>query len=481
MSETTYSIENAKSGRSSCKKCKEKIGKGEIRLGVSAPGPGDYNMQSWYHPKCFTLPRKVQKEGIDAATFVADMLEDNTEDQILSNKADEIISDIEYKAPKKKKEEGGTSGASKSIKRLKEDLSKLRAEAIKEEDDDEEEGPKKKKVKSEKSTVLADNDRARAEVFALYEGCKNDELKDVLRWNKQMIGGNKDAMMSRIIDGHLHGRLGMCPTCNKGRVKLTEDDGGATAYCNGFFDEDAGFRVKCFFKCKVDEAPRLHPWYSKEPTEEEKEAMEAQDEAAQSGGATGEEQTEKVKEDTEKLTKLVKGIDWDMSNATGIKQAAKDMLAICKSYLAFPSDAKKARMEVGKIIVANKNLPATEVLAEVISKFGFAEVKGESKRKQQEALASVCGHPANASVVEVFLEMSKLWFKEGDSMRGAATAKAAEAIKGIKYEITEENAKGLGKGKGKVAGIGKGSSEKIYEFVTTGRIEKLEDLRAASL
>ena len=45
MSETTYSIENAKSGRASCKKCKEKIGKGEIRLGVSAPGPSDYNVQ----------------------------------------------------------------------------------------------------------------------------------------------------------------------------------------------------------------------------------------------------------------------------------------------------------------------------------------------------------------------------------------------------------------------------------------------------
>lgn len=298
---------------------------------------------SWYHPKCFTLPRKVTKEGIDAATFVNDMLEDNTNDEILSDKADEIISDIEYKAPKKKKgeEEGTASGASKSIKRVKEDLEKIRAEVVKEEDYDE--VPKKKKAKKEEKRGLSENDRARAEVFAIYEGCKNDELKDVLRWNKQMVGGNKDALMTRIIDGHLNGRLGRCPTCKEGRVKLTEDDGGATAYCNGFFDEENAVRQSCFFKCKIDKAPRLQPWYSKEPSEEEMEAIEAQDEAAKSGGAASADQNEKVIEVTEKLTKLVKGIEWDMSDHPGIKKAAKNMAKICKSYLAIPSDEKKAR------------------------------------------------------------------------------------------------------------------------------------------
>ena len=33
--ETTYIIENAKSGRSACKKCKTKIGKGDLRIGVT--------------------------------------------------------------------------------------------------------------------------------------------------------------------------------------------------------------------------------------------------------------------------------------------------------------------------------------------------------------------------------------------------------------------------------------------------------------
>lgn len=472
-SETTYSIENAKSGRSSCKKCKEKIGKGEIRLGVSSPGPGGFDLQSWYHPKCFTLPRKVTKAGIDAATFVADMLEDNTEGQTyVSDNTDELISDIEYKAPKKKKVEGPATGSSKTIKRVKEDLEKIRAEAI----SDDDEGPKKKKAKK----GLSEDDRAKAEVYGIYEGCKNDELKDVLRWNKQMVGGTKDALLARIIDGHLNGRLGRCPACKNGRVKLAEDGDGA--FCNGYFDEENGVRVSCFFKSSIDKAPRLHPWYSKEPSEEEMEAIEAQDEAAKSGGATSEEQTENVKEDTEKMTKLVKGIDWDMSDSSGIKQAMKDMVGICEGYLAIPSDAKKARMEIGKIIVANKSLPATEVLAEIIDRFGFAEIKGEAKKKQEDAIASLCANSANASLVEAFLEMSKLFFKSGDSIRGNANAKAAEAIKGIDFEINEDNALGLGKGKKtKVAGIGKGSAEKIKEFIETGQIEKLEELRASYL
>ena len=39
MSETTYVIENSASGRASCKKCKEKIRKDELRIGVMASGP----------------------------------------------------------------------------------------------------------------------------------------------------------------------------------------------------------------------------------------------------------------------------------------------------------------------------------------------------------------------------------------------------------------------------------------------------------
>ena len=56
--------------------------------------------------------------------------------------------------------------------------------------------------------------------------------------------------------------------------------------------------------------------------------------------------------------------------------------------------------------------------------------------------------------------------------------KAVTALQQLDYEITADNAKGLGKGKTKVANIGKGSADKIYEFMSTGQIAKLEEKRA---
>ena len=55
--------------------------------------------------------------------------------------------------------------------------------------------------------------------------------------------------------------------------------------------------------------------------------------------------------------------------------------------------------------------------------------------------------------------------------------KAIASITVLDYEITEENAKGLGKGKTKVAGIGKGTADKIHEYYSTGTIQKLEEKR----
>lgn len=62
-------------------------------------------------------------------------------------------------------------------------------------------------------------------------------------------------------------------------------------------------------------------------------------------------------------------------------------------------------------------------------------------------------------------------------LAGTTYKKVAAAIKDLDFEITPDNAKGLCKGKTKVEGIGKGSADKIFEFVTTGKIAKLEEKR----
>lgn len=55
MAEQRYCVEYAKRGTAGCKKCKEKIAKGMVRIGKIVPNPfsesaGD--MKEWYHIKC---------------------------------------------------------------------------------------------------------------------------------------------------------------------------------------------------------------------------------------------------------------------------------------------------------------------------------------------------------------------------------------------------------------------------------------------
>lgn len=55
MAEQRYCVDYAKRGTAGCKKCKEKILKGMVRIGKVVPNPftesgGD--MKEWYHVKC---------------------------------------------------------------------------------------------------------------------------------------------------------------------------------------------------------------------------------------------------------------------------------------------------------------------------------------------------------------------------------------------------------------------------------------------
>ena len=47
-----YSVDLAKSNRSSCKKCKQGIVQGDLRIGTNFFGSGDFIQPSWRHYKC---------------------------------------------------------------------------------------------------------------------------------------------------------------------------------------------------------------------------------------------------------------------------------------------------------------------------------------------------------------------------------------------------------------------------------------------
>merc|ERR1712060_401359 len=82
----------------------------------------------------------------------------------------------------------------------------------------------------------------------------------------------------------------------------------------------------------------------------------------------------------------------------------------------------------------------------------------------------------NQGLVDAFLEMSNLSFSFGEKFKGAAYKKSAAALAQVSKVIEEGDGKRFAKGKDKLAGVGKATGDKIEEYVTTGKMQKLEDL-----
>lgn len=79
----------------------------------------------------------------------------------------------------------------------------------------------------------------------------------------------------------------------------------------------------------------------------------------------------------------------------------------------------------------------------------------------------------NSELTDVF---DKLASYEGDSHKRNAYRKAADAIYNLPFKV--KNGSELATGPMKVAGIGKGISKKIDEFLSTGKVQRLEKLMA---
>ena len=104
-----------------------------------------------------------------------------------------------------------------------------------------------------------------------------------------------------------------------------------------------------------------------------------------------------------------------------------------------------------------------------------------SANKTEDSTSSVCKNPRNESLYQAFSELAQLYQKEGNYNAKATYSRVAAAICLLDEEVTADNAKGMGKGKTKVPNIGKASADKMYEFVTTGKISKLEEKKAGAV
>lgn len=75
MAEQRFIVEYAKRGTAGCKKCKDKIAKGIVRIGKVVPNPFSESageMKEWYHVKCIF-------EKLERARATTKKIEDITE------------------------------------------------------------------------------------------------------------------------------------------------------------------------------------------------------------------------------------------------------------------------------------------------------------------------------------------------------------------------------------------------------------------
>ena len=66
-----HTFENATSGRSKCRGCRQAIAKGELRFGENLPNPfGEGEVTHWFHPACAAYKRPYAfLEGLSAAAI----------------------------------------------------------------------------------------------------------------------------------------------------------------------------------------------------------------------------------------------------------------------------------------------------------------------------------------------------------------------------------------------------------------------------
>lgn len=220
----------------------------------------------------------------------------------------------------------------------------------------------------------------------------------------------------------MNGRLARCPVCSQGKLGLSDEDAGDTIKCAGYWDEDLNTKITCTYVVPSGSAPRLKPWYSEEPTEEQKEEMNESTEK-QKAIATGKSPDGPPSELIEAAEKL----DWpDTSDPSQRKKACELMYEICTSgsvKIDLPEDQKKAKQKIfGLFSTASGALSATDVLKTVVKEFGIASFKAEAKAKQKEALAAGCNCAANAAVLQAFQELSELYFKAGNANAGLSVS-----------------------------------------------------------
>uniref|UniRef100_A0A672PEC1 Poly [ADP-ribose] polymerase n=1 Tax=Sinocyclocheilus grahami TaxID=75366 RepID=A0A672PEC1_SINGR len=209
MDDKLYKAEYAKSGRASCKKCKENIAKDSLRMAIMVQSPMfDGKVPHWHHFSCFWLRAAVQLPS-DISGFT-DLRWDDQE------------------KVKKAIESGGATGG--NLKRKIDDVDGGVSKKQKKEDEKLE-----LKLKEQSQLIWGIKDK-------LKKFCSINDMKELLIANNQEVPSGESNIIDRLSDCMAFGSLTPCETC-KGQLVFKSD----AYYCTG----DISAWTKCVFKTQT--------------------------------------------------------------------------------------------------------------------------------------------------------------------------------------------------------------------------------------
>uniref|UniRef100_A0A8C0C9Z0 Poly [ADP-ribose] polymerase n=1 Tax=Balaenoptera musculus TaxID=9771 RepID=A0A8C0C9Z0_BALMU len=221
-----FAAEYAKSNRSTCKGCMEKIEKGQVRLSKKMLDPEKPQLgmiDRWYHPNCFVQNREELgfRPEYSASQLKGFSLLTAEDKEALKKQLPGIKSEGKRKGDEV---DGMEEVAKKKSRKEKDKESKL-----------------EKALKAQNNLIWNIKDE-------LKKACSTNDLKELLIFNKQQVPSGESAILDRVADGMVFGALLPCEECS-GQLVFKSD----AYYCTG----DVTAWTKCMVKTQT---PNRKDW-----------------------------------------------------------------------------------------------------------------------------------------------------------------------------------------------------------------------------
>jgi len=259
MPNFSFEVEYAKSNRSACKKCKGKIDKDLVRIGLKteagddAEGAAAHMGCSWHHFGCFPqakgqvwFKRHLTQEAVDSIIGLGAL---KTEDRdAVAELFKACRGEVPMPAAMPNVVTGATSAVDNETPTKAPKKRKQMCDAVGDGVNDPTKVPKGVLTEEQAATIAEAKSKLSSKNAAF--------LSAALERNGLPKTGRKDELLDRVAENSVLGVPPVCDVCEKRRLSWARNTGQFS--CPGYFDDEA----KHFKRCKGPSGTEQHrtPW-----------------------------------------------------------------------------------------------------------------------------------------------------------------------------------------------------------------------------